>query len=956
MRTNNLADGRGGATRRWRTIVAVALGFAVLVALASFALRYARWERREAIEGWRTRLTAIADDRAAAIAQWVAHGRGDARMLADHPAIIERLTAPAGRDRAPVGGGPAAQQVQAVLDTFVRTQGYRSAYLVTEAGTLLAANAGSLPLDDACLSAARRIFAGGEGTPEFHLHADGSPLVLFAAQVPREAVPQRDAAHPPIRGVAVLESDPHTWLYPILAREPTYTATGETVLFGREGTDLVFLNPPRQAGARPIGQRVRVGSSTLAALKTPGGFCARVDSRGIPVFAATSPVAGAPWSVVVKVEESEALAPYRRELRTNAMAASAFLLFLAGASFALWRERRFAYEKAIARGQARLSLVLEHANDAILFLSLDGRVLDANRAALSAYGYSRDELCALIMRDLCADGMSAESWDRMKAGAARDGFVGEAIHRRKDGTAFPVEVSSRVARLDDEEVFLAIVRDIGERKRAERQIRMLAHSLKSIGECVRITGRDDRILFVNEAFLKTYGYTEEELIGQPIPILRSPRAANPREEEILGATLAGGWRGELINRRKNGSEFPVFLSTSVVRDDAGSPIVLVGVATDLTERKRLEEQFAHAQRMETVGALAGGIAHDFNNLMQAVLSHTQLVLAHSYEPDQVRTWARKIQERIAHGASITRQLLIFSRREVAKVELLDLNEVVRSTSGFLHHLIRENVTVQLDLASSPLPIEADRGQLEQAVMNLAANASEAMPNGGRLTFETGVAENGDAQLVVRDTGRGIPEEVRDRIFEPFFSTKHASEGAGLGLAVVHGIVSEHGGRIEVESDLGKGTTFRITLPRKVSGESAAVPETVVEPQASGEGHGERVLLVEDEEAVREGLTEMLSVLGYEVVAVESGEEAQALPAQPPFHLLLTDLLLPGVSGTELARALAARWRDLKVIVMSGYAEDGAVRQGGTAGAFRFLQKPFDMDTLDREVRAALAER
>ncbi len=387
---------------------------------------------------------------------------------------------------------------------------------------------------------------------------------------------------------------------------------------------------------------------------------------------------------------------------------------------------------------------------------------------------------------------------------------------------------------------------------------------------------------------------------------------------------------------------------------AGDRAVQV-VVRDLTQRKVVQSRLAEVQRLEVAALLAGGIAHDFNNLLQAVLSHTQLLLAHSEDVEQVRARAREIQERVAHGASLTRQLLVFSQREVVKAEGVDLNEVVRTTADLLPHLIRENVTVHLDLATSPLHIEADLVQLEQVVINLVVNASEAMPGGGLLTLATGVAEDGGVQLVVRDTGCGIPEGLRDRIFEPFFSTKHASEGAGLGLAVVYGIVNRHGGHIEVESEVGKGTTLCITLPRKVSGEFAAVRETAGAPPGLGEGRGERVLLVEDETGAREALHELLTMLGYEVVAVGSGEEAQALPDQPPFHLLLTDLLLPKMSGAEGARALRARLEGLKVIVMSGFAEDEAVRRGVATGAVRFLKKPFDLATLGREMRAALAD-
>jgi PAS domain S-box-containing protein len=426
---------------------------------------------------------------------------------------------------------------------------------------------------------------------------------------------------------------------------------------------------------------------------------------------------------------------------------------------------------------------------------------------------------------------------------------------------------------------------------------------------------------------------------------------------------------ERVSRTTGQGEVPPPFEETLLRPDgalvtveiAQTPTTWAGeravqvVMRDLTQRKVVQARLAEIQRLEVAALLAGGIAHDFNNLLQAVLSHTQLLLAHSEDVEQVRARAREIEERVAHGASLTRQLLVFSQREVVKAERVDLNEVVRTTADLLHHLIRENVTVHFDLATVPLPIEADLVQLEQVVINLAVNASEAMPGGGRLTLATGVAEDGGVELVVRDTGRGIPKEIRDHIFEPFFSTKHASEGAGLGLAVVHGIVSQHGGRIEVESEVGKGTTLRITLPRKVSGEFGVVSEAAVAPQGLSEGRRERVLLVEDEAAARGALTELLTMLGYEVVAVGSGEEAQALPDQPPFHLLLTDLLLPEISGAEVARVLAARWGNLKVIVMSGFAEDEAVRRGVATGAVRFLQKPFDMATLAREVRAALAD-
>ncbi len=465
---------------------------------------------------------------------------------------------------------------------------------------------------------------------------------------------------------------------------------------------------------------------------------------------------------------------------------------------------------------------------------------------------------------------------------------------------------------------------------------------------------DGRVAFSNTAMARLTGCADpREALGREITdFLPEGNRATALERVSRAAELGQIPPFEETLRRPDGTLVAVEIAQTPTTY-AGKRAVQV-VMRDLTQRKIVQTRLAEIQRLEVAALLAGGIAHDFNNLLQAVLSHTQLLLAHSEDVEQVRARAREIQERVAHGASLTRQLLVFSQREVAKAERVDLNEVVRSAAGLLHHLIREDVAVQLDTATAALPIEADLVQLEQVVINLAVNAAEAMPGGGLLTLATGVAEDGGVQLVVRDTGCGIPEGLRDRIFEPFFSTKHASEGAGLGLAVVYGIVNRHGGRIAVESEVGKGTTVRITLPRKVSGEFAAVREEAFAPRAPSEGRGERLLLVEDETAAREALTELLAILGYEVVAVGSGEEAQALPALPPFHLLLTDLLLPGVSGVEVARTLATRWADLRVIVMSGYAEDEAVRRGVATGTVRFLKKPFDMATLARELSAALA--
>ena len=366
-----------------------------------------------------------------------------------------------------------------------------------------------------------------------------------------------------------------------------------------------------------------------------------------------------------------------------------------------------------------------------------------------------------------------------------------------------------------------------------------------------------------------------------------------------------------------------------------------------------EEKVRRAQKMEAMGQLAGGVAHDFNDLLQAMLNLTQVLLAHRTDPERVAADVAELEQQVKHGAALTRQLMLFSRRETAQPEALDLNEVVREAGKLLRRLLKASITIEQRLAEGKLPVVADRGQIEQVLFNLAVNAADAMLEGGQLVITTG-SDVSTVWLQLADTGGGIPEGIRQRIFEPFFTTKGEGGGTGLGLAVVHGIVAQHGGSIAFESNEGQGTTFTITLPRGGSGGFAAVKVTELAGEAPA-GHGERVLIVEDEASARDSLAEILTVLGYEVVAVESGEEAGLLPPEPAFKVLLTDIMLPGIAGADLARGLLERWPELKVILMSGYTEDEAMRKGISAGPVRFLQKPFGMSALARELRSALVD-
>ena len=618
------------------------------------------------------------------------------------------------------------------------------------------------------------------------------------------------------------------------------------------------------------------------------------------------------------------------------------------------RSMEQAAREVLERSEARLRAFLDASIDGVFVKDAALRTVMANAAYGAALGRALAEVLGHDDFELMPDAM-ARACRESDIEALRLG-VAHVSEESAGGRAF--ETCKFPVPLPDGSMGVGgYIRDVTERKRAEEALReseehhrlVLANSL----DAQLLTSPDGAIHSANAAACEMFGRSEAEIcrLGRAGVI----DATDPRLALALAERSGKGrFRGELTGLRADGSKFPIEVSSSVFRDSGGALHTSMAIR-DLAQRVALEAQLRQAQKMEAIGGLAGGVAHDFNNVLQAMLSHAQLLRAVASDPSRVAATAAEIEQQIKRGAALTRQLLLFSRRETTKPEPLDLNEAVRTSSQLLRRLVRENISFRLELAEGALPVRADRGQLDQVLMNLVVNAADAMADGGVLRVKTGGPVDGRVWFSVADTGAGIPEAIRDRVFEPFFTTKPPGKGTGIGLAVVRGIVDQHGGAIELESGVGRGTTVRITLPAV---DTATVP---AEGPPSGDkplprGGGERVLVVEDEQGAREGLAEILTSLGYTVFAAASGEDAQALPAEPPFDLLLTDLMLPGVAGPELAAEMADRWPRLRVILMSGYTEDEVIKGRIAAELVRFLQKPFDMGTLAREVRAALDER
>ena len=510
--------------------------------------------------------------------------------------------------------------------------------------------------------------------------------------------------------------------------------------------------------------------------------------------------------------------------------------------------------------------------------------------------------------------------------------------------------------------------DITERRMADTSQRLHSAALNAAAEAIVITDRAGVIEWVNSAFTRFTGYTAEEAFGKnPRDLVKSGKHDQVFYKDLWETILAGRvWRGETINRRKDGSLYTEEQSVTPIPDGAGTITHFIAIKRDITEQLQLEAQFRQAQKMESVGQLASGIAHDFNNLLTIINGMSDLVLSQLGQDDPARTDVEEIRHAGERAATLTQQLLAFSRRQILEPRVMSLNTVVAGMEGLLQRLLGEDI----DLAVVPAPglgsVRADPGQIEQVITNLAVNARDAMPQGGRLTIETQNVEIDDdyarrhavaapagsyVLLAVSDSGVGMDEATRARIFEPFFTTKEPGKGTGLGLSTVYGIVKQSQGFIWVYSEVGQGTTFKIYLPQVAEAVDTDRPGPSVAP---GSGT-ETILLVEDNAGLRKVATRFLKPAGYTVLGAASGEEALRLLErhEAPVHLLLSDVVMPGMSGRLLAEQLAQTHPGMKVLYMSGYTGDTIVRHGILDAQMPFLAKPFTEAALRRKVREVL---
>jgi len=491
---------------------------------------------------------------------------------------------------------------------------------------------------------------------------------------------------------------------------------------------------------------------------------------------------------------------------------------------------------------------------------------------------------------------------------------------------------------------------------AEDTVRKLWQAIEQSADMVLITDCAGVIEYVNPAFEILTGYSREEAIGETPRLLKSGQQTPELYQELWATILSGNvFRGVLANRKKSGEIFYAEKSITPVRDGEGKITHFISNDRDITERRRLEAQLQQAQKMDAVGKLAGGVAHDFNNLLMVISSYAEL-MQNSLAPEHpLRRNVQEIMTASRRAADLTRQLLAFGRKQMQSLQFLSLNGIILEINKMLPHLGR---------------VKDDRAQIEQVVMNLAANARDAMPDGGKLTIETASVRVDEAYvqqrhaivpvgdyvlLTVSDSGQGIAPECMTHIFEPFYTTKEDGKGTGLGLATVYGIVKQSGGFVWVYSELGLGATFKIYLPT-VEQQADEIP--VLKPVAKSVGGRETVQLVEDEAALRQPAREFLASKGYTVIEATDGDDALRIAQNHTgrIDLMITDVIMPHMGGAQLAETLAAARPQMKVLFVSGYAENTILGDSPTDVMTRFLQKPFSLEELARKIRTVLDPR
>jgi PAS domain S-box-containing protein len=625
---------------------------------------------------------------------------------------------------------------------------------------------------------------------------------------------------------------------------------------------------------------------------------------------------------------------------------------------------------------ARLAAIVASSEDAIIGKTLDGTITSWNAGAERIFGYSESEMVGSSVFRLVPPELHDAEWDVIRHVARGEPVEVQEVERiRKDGQRITISLTVSPIRDSSGKIVgsSSIKRDITAQKAIQAALEAESARSRELAQALDIAqammrGLDGRITYWSSGSARLYGYSASDALGRVSHELLKTEFPMPHDEIRAILQSSGRWEGELVHVAKDGRRVHAASQWILRRGRGGEAASVIEVNTDVTAQRLIEERARQSERMEVIGQLAGGVAHEANNQMTVVLGAASFLLSRSDLPDTARKDLEYIREAAERTAAITAQLLAFSRRQVLQTRVFDLDETVQGLDGVLRRALGERSTLILQLRAQGR-IKADPGQLAQVLLNLVLNARDAMPLGGRVTIETRVTELTEtyaqqrpgvairpgqyAVLSVSDTGHGMGPDTLSRLFEPFYTTKPIGKGTGLGLATVYGIVKQSGGYVWAYSEVGLGSTFKVYLP--LEHEAAAVQPTSSTPVATGGG---TILLIEDEPGVRHMTSRSLQEFGYGVVEASGSHQALGILERGEGHidLLVTDVVLPGMDGPELARRAAELRPDLPVLFMSGYTDDEILRRGLLKEGQPFLQKPFTPEALAAKVAALLNER
>lgn len=692
----------------------------------------------------------------------------------------------------------------------------------------------------------------------------------------------------------------------------------------------------------------------------------RLARRQVPILIAlVYAVFGATWVVFGDRIWSHLDLPPDTLIRLQTGKGLAYVGLMSLTVWYLVRRASRAVEQAeAARGasEARYRQIFERSTSVTWVLDVASmRIVDANPAAVMFYGWPREEL---IGKPLAEITVLPESSVRDMIEAAEDErrnfFVSR--HRLRSGVVRDVEVHSSPIELDGRRVLFSIVHDITDRVRAERQLveseANYRRALEQASDAIVVSDRQGAILEVNARTEEILGFRREEIVGRRLEDFLPSEERDRKPLRIRDLLEGGSILSERRLQRKNGTLADVEISARDLGDGRFQAIV-----RDISERRRLEEQLRQAQKMEAVGQLTGGIAHDLNNLLTVVLANSEMMAADlPLGRDDLKNDLGELQAAARRGAQMIRKLLSFSRHAPLTYQVLDLGRVVEDLLGTLRRLLPAHIEVAFTRESEAIKVLADAGAIEQVLLNLATNARDAMPRGGTLQLETrrvdvarppdGALPGSYGCLTVRDNGIGMEERVRARAFEPFFTTKPPGEGSGLGMAMIYGLTQQHGGFLELDSELGRGTTLRVFLP--LARDDQPLTELTTHSTVL-RGGAEKILLVEDEDGLRRVAQRALERVGYRVVTAMDGMEALDAYREhaATVDLIITDVVMPKLGGLALYRALRQEGHQVRFLFTSGYAAHEIVRGDLPEGDLSLLQKPWTLADLTHRVREVL---